>query len=139
MASQTAAATSFINSFGLLAYRRPVAAAELSDLLSIVFTPAVTGGSTFSDAIGYVAQAMIQSPNFLYHWEIGPTEPTIDATSGLVALTPWQVASRLAMTLWADMPDSALLQAAKNNQLSTPAQIAAQATRMYADRSAQPL
>jgi Protein of unknown function (DUF1592)/Protein of unknown function (DUF1588)/Protein of unknown function (DUF1595)/Protein of unknown function (DUF1585)/Protein of unknown function (DUF1587) len=140
MASQTAAATSFINSFGLLAYRRPVAAAELSDLLSIVFTPAITGGSTFSDAIGYVAQAMIQSPNFLYHWEIGPTAPTIDATSGLVALTPWQVASRLAMTLWADMPDAALLQAAQNNQLSTPAQISAQAARMYADpRAAQAL
>lgn len=135
-ASQTAAATSFINSFGLVAYRRPVAAAELSDLLSIVFQPAIAGGATFADAIGYVVQAMIQSPNFLYHWEIGPTEPTADPSTGLVALTPWQVASRLSMTLWADMPDATLLQAAQNNELSTPAQVAAQATRMYGDARA---
>jgi hypothetical protein len=135
-ASQTAAATSFINSFGRVAYRRPVAAAELSDLLSIVFEPAMSGGATFSESIGYVVEAMIQSPNFLYHWEIGPTEPTADPSTGLVALTPWQVASRLSMTLWADMPDATLLDAAQNNELSTPAQIAAQANRMYGDARA---
>jgi len=134
-ASQTAAATAFINSFGLAAYRRPVEAAELSDLLSIVFQPAIALGSSFSDSIGYVVQAMIQSPNFLYHWEIGPTEPTV-LPSGLVPLTPWQLASRLSMTLWADMPDSTLLQAAQDNELSTSAQVAAQATRMYADARA---
>ncbi len=139
-ASQTAAATSFINSFGLIAYRRPVAAAELSDLLSIVFQPAIAGGATFSASIGYIAQAMIQSPNFLYHWEIGPTEPTLDATTGLVPLTPWQVASRLSMTLWNDIPDATLLSAAQNNELSTPAQITAQVTRMYGDvRASQAL
>jgi hypothetical protein len=139
-ASQSAAATSFINSFGLLAYRRPVAAAELSDLLSIVFEPAMSGGSTFSESIGYVVQAMIQSPNFLYHWEIGPTAPTPDSSTGLVALTPWQVASRLSMTLWADMPDATLLQAAQNNELNTPAQVAVQAARMYGDpRASQAL
>jgi hypothetical protein len=136
-AAQTAGATTFINTFGLAAYRRPVAAAELSDLLSIVFQPAISGGASYNDAIGYVAQAMIQSPNFLYHWEIGPTEPTLDATTGLVPLTPWQVASRLSMTLWADMPDATLLTAAQNNELSTPAQITTQVTRMYEDPKAQ--
>jgi hypothetical protein len=139
-ASQTAAATSFINSFGLIVYRRPVAAAELSDLLSIVFQPAIAAGVAFSGAIGDVVQAMIQSPNFLYHWEIGPTEPTPDPTSGLVPLTPWQVASRLSMTLWNDLPDATLLAAAQSNMLSTPAQVAAQAARMYGDpRAAQAL
>ncbi len=136
----TAGATTFINSFGLLAYRRPVAAAELSDLLTIVFSPAIAGGATFKEAIGYVAQAMLNSPNFLYHWEIGPTEPTLDTATGLVPLTPWQVASRLSMTLWNDMPDSTLLTAAQNNELGTAAQVQAQATRMYADpRAAQAL
>jgi hypothetical protein len=135
----TAGATSFINSFGLLAYRRPVAAAELSDLLTMVFSPAIAAGQSFSNAIGYVAEAMLNSPNFLYHWEIGPTEPTIGGAgpngvvAGLAPLTPWQIASRLSMTLWADMPDSTLLQAAQNNELSTPAQIQTQVTRMYAD------
>jgi hypothetical protein len=134
--SGTAGATAFINQFGLLAYRRPVAAAELSDLLTIVFEPAVAAGTSFSNAIGYVAQAMLNSPNFLYHWEIGPTVPTLNTATGLVALTPWQLASRLSMTLWNDMPDATLFQAAQNNELSTPAQITAQVTRMYADARA---
>jgi len=138
--SGTAGATSFINQFGLVAYRRPVAAAELSDLLTIVFQPAIAAGTTFKAAIGYVAQAMLNSPNFLYHWEIGPTEPTPDPVTGLVPLTPWQLASRLSMTLWNDMPDATLLQAAQNNELSTPAQVSAQVARMYADpRASQAL
>jgi len=134
-----AGATQFINSFGLLAYRRPVAAEELSDLLSIVFDPSIAAGDSFSNAIGYVAAAMLNSPNFLYHWEIGPTEPTVGsagpggAIAGLVPLTPWQLAARLSMTLWADMPDAPLLQAAQNGGLSTTVGIQAQIARMYAD------
>ncbi len=134
-----AGATQFINLFGLLAYRRPVAAAELSDLLSIVFNPSIAAGDSFSAAIGYVAAAMLNSPNFLYHWEIGPTEPTVGsagpngAIAGLVPLTPWQLAARLSMTLWADMPDAPLLEAAQNGGLSTTAGIQAQIARLYAD------
>jgi hypothetical protein len=134
-----AGATQFIQSFGLLAYRRPVAADELSDLLSIVFDPSIAAGDSFSTAIGYVAAAMLNSPNFLYHWEIGPTEPTVGsagpngAIAGLVPLTPWQLAARLSMTLWADMPDATLLQAAQSGGLSTTAGIQTQIARMYAD------
>jgi hypothetical protein len=131
-AAQTSAATTFIQNFGLLAYRRPVAAAEQTDLLT-VFSTAIGLNYSFGNAIGYVVQAMIQSPNFLYHWEIGPTEPTVDQASGLAPLTPWQVASRLSLMLWNDMPDSTLLTAAQQGQLSTPDQITAQATRMFAD------
>ena len=75
---------------------------------------------------------MLQSPNFLYHWEIGPTAPKV-GSDGLVPLTPWQVASRLASTLWETVPDDALLQAAQSGQLSTPAQVSAQVTRLLAD------
>jgi hypothetical protein len=130
-AAQTTCATQFITSFGLLAYRRPVATAEQTDLLTL-FNKATSLGFSFTNSIGYVAQAMLQSPNFIYHWEIGPTEPTV-GTNGLAPLTPWQVASRLSLELWNDMPDQTLLTAAQNNELSTPAQVSAQATRMYAD------
>ncbi|MGA3120492.1 MAG: DUF1592 domain-containing protein [Polyangiaceae bacterium] len=130
-AAQTTCATQFITSFGLLAYRRPIATAEQTDLLT-VFSTATGLGLSFTDSIGYVAQAMLQSPNFIYHWEIGPTEPTV-GTNGLAPLTPWQVASRLSLELWNDMPDQTLLTAAQSGQLSTQAQVSAQATRMYAD------
>jgi len=59
---------------------------------------------------------------------------------GLVPLTPWQLASRLASTIWETTPDDTLLQAAQAGQLTTPAQVASQVTRMLADpRSANGL
>jgi hypothetical protein len=39
----------------------------------------------------------------------------------------------LSLELWNDMPDQTLLTAAQNNELSTQAQVSAQAARMYAD------
>ncbi|HVT78864.1 MAG TPA: DUF1592 domain-containing protein, partial [Acidimicrobiales bacterium] len=130
-AAETTCATQFITAFGQSAYRRPVATAEQSDLLKLFST--VRGlGLSFTGSIGALAKAMLQSPNFLYHWEIGPTAPKV-GSDGLVPLTPWQIASRLASTLWETMPDDTLLQAAQSGQLSTPAQVSTQITRMLAD------
>jgi uncharacterized protein DUF1592/uncharacterized protein DUF1588/uncharacterized protein DUF1595/uncharacterized protein DUF1585 len=130
-AAETTCATQFITSFGLEAYRRPVAAAEQTDLLTLFST--VRGlGLSFNDSIGAIVKGMLQSPNFLYHWEIGPTAPTASA-DGLVPLTPWQIASRLASVIWETTPDDTLLTAAQSGQLSTQAEVAAQVTRMLAD------
>ena len=133
-AAETACATQFITSFGLEAFRRPVASAEQADLLSL-FSKVRGLGLSFNDSIGALVKAMIQSPNFLYHWEIGPTPPKV-GPDGLVPLTPYQLASRLASALWETMPDDALLQAAQSGQLSTPTQVAAQVTRMLSDARA---
>jgi hypothetical protein len=130
-AAETTCATQFITSFGLEAYRRPVATAEQTDLLSL-FTKVRGLGLSFTESIGAIVKSMIQSPNFLYHWEIGPTAPVV-GSDGLVPLTAWQLASRLASTIWETTPDDTLLQAAQAGQLSTPAQVAAQVTRMLAD------
>lgn len=130
-----ACATQFINSFGLQAYRRPVAAAELADLQALFKAVSTTDGFSFTDSIGAVAKAMLQSPNFLYHWELGPTKP-VKGADGLIPLSPWQIASRLATALWESMPDDTLLTAAQSGQLSTPAQVLAQAQRMLADGQA---
>ena len=129
--AETACATQFITSFGLEAFRRPVASAEQADLLAL-FSRVRGLGLSFTDSIGALVKAMIQSPNFLYHWEIGPTAPQV-GSDGLVALTPYQLASRLASALWETMPDDTLLQAAQSGQLSTSEQVAAQVTRMLAD------
>jgi hypothetical protein len=134
-AQEASCATKFITSFGLQAYRRPVAAAEQTDLLALFSAVRTTDGFSFIDSIGALAKAMLQSPNFLYHWEIGPTKP-VSGSDGLLPLTPWQVASRLATSLWESMPDDALLAAAQAGQLSTPAQVLAQAERMLADPQA---
>jgi len=137
-AAETTCATQFITAFGLEAYRRPVAAAEQTDLLTL-FTKVRGLGLSFNESLGAIVKSMIQSPNFLYHWEIGPTPPVV-GSDGLVPLTPWQLASRLASTIWETTPDDTLLQAAQSGQLSTPAQVASQVTRMLADpRSANGL
>ncbi|MES1208679.1 MAG: DUF1592 domain-containing protein [Pseudomonadota bacterium] len=132
--AETTCATQFITTFGQAAYRRPVAAAEQTDLLKVFST--VRGlGVAYTQSIGALVKAMLQSPNFLYHWEIGPTAPKV-GSDGLVPLTPWQVASRLASTLWETGPDDTLLQAAQSGQLATPAQVSAQVTRLLADARA---
>ena len=133
-AAEKTCATQFITTFGLSAYRRPVASAEQTDLLTL-FTNVRALGLSFTESIGAIAKGMIQSPNFLYHWEIGPTEPTA-GSDGLLPLTSWQLASRLASTIWESMPDSTLLQAAMAGQLTTSSQVAAQVTRMLADPQA---
>jgi hypothetical protein len=133
-AAETTCATQFITSFGLEAYRRPIAAAEQTDLLAL-FTKVRGLGLSFNESIGALVKGMIQSPNFLYHWEIGPTAPVV-GSDGLVPLTSWQLASRLASTLWETTPDDTLLQAAQAGQLTTAAQVATQVTRMLADARA---
>jgi hypothetical protein len=130
-AAETTCATQFITSFGLEAYRRPVSSTEQTDLLTL-FTKVRGLGLSFNESIGAIVKSMIQSPNFLYHWEIGPTPPVV-GSDGLVALTPWQLAARLASTIWETTPDDTLLQAAQSGQLTTAAQVASQVTRMLAD------
>jgi hypothetical protein len=130
-AAETACVTTFITNFGLRAYRRPVAAAEQTDLMTL-FTTVRGLGASFTESVASVAKGMIQSPNFLYHWEIGPTKPVAGA-DGLVPLTQWQIASRLAESLWDTMPDATLLTAVQAGQLGTAAQVLAQAQRMIAD------
>jgi uncharacterized protein DUF1592/uncharacterized protein DUF1588/uncharacterized protein DUF1595/uncharacterized protein DUF1585 len=134
-AMETSCAMQFITTFGLQAFRRPVAPAEQADLLTVFSTVRTMDMLSFTDSIGAVAKAMLQSPNFLYHWEIGPTKPVL-GSDGLAPLTPWQIASRLATSLWESMPDDALFTAAQNGQLSTAAQVIAQAQRMIADPQA---
>jgi hypothetical protein len=133
-AQEAACATNFINTFGLQVFRRPVSMAE-QGTLTTVFNTVRGMGVSFNDSIGALVKEMIESPNFLYHWEIGPTAPVV-GSDGLIPLTQWQTASRLAESLWDSIPDATLLTAAQSGQLGTPAEVAAQAQRMLADPKA---
>ncbi len=129
---ETTCAGQFITAFGRRAFRRPVETDEVTDLQAL-FTTARGLGFGFQEALAEIAKGILQSPSFLYHWEIGATPPTVDPTTGLVSLTPWQVAARLAATLWESGPDDVLLSAAQRGGLATPAQVGAQVSRMLAD------
>lgn len=123
-------ATQFINDFGRRAFRRPVKSSELENLLGL-FDTARGLGFEYTDAVGHVATAMLQSSGFLYLWDSDDSVSPTDAN--LLALTPYQVASRLSYLFWGTMPDDQLAAAADNGQLSTAEQVGAQAARLLQD------
>ena len=112
------------------AYRRPLTSGDRTRLLAIFQNAA--GG--FEPSLATLLEAVLSSPYFLYHLEFG-TDQTLP--SGVVPLSPHEIAARLSFFLWRSAPDSALLAAAQANQLQTPAQIESQARRMLQDPRAK--
>ena len=132
-AAEKTCVTSLVKDFGAKAYRRALVQGELDDLVAL-FQKAKTLGFNFQDAVTHTVEAMLQSPNLLYHWEIGDKPLARDPdNAALVALTPEQLASRLAYFLWESPPDAALQMAAQSGQLATVDGLKAQAVRLLAD------
>lgn len=98
----------FLAGFGRRAFRRPLSAEELRRYQSLE----AKGGPLLA------VEAMLQSPAFLFRLE----------DSDDPALKPYAAASRLSFTLWASMPDDALLEAAAKREA-----LAAHARRMLED------
>ena len=133
--AEATCANQFITTFGQKAYRRPLGTAEVNDLTALYNTARGSLALTFNAAAGLLIEAMLQSPGFIYHWEVDPG-PTIK-DGAVVQLGNYQIASRLSYFLWGTMPDTALFQAAAAGQLSTAAGVQTQAQRMLADPKAQ--
>jgi hypothetical protein len=134
-ADQDACAKKFITEFGLRAFRRPVTSDEAADLQALYAAqrgPDVA--ASFPDAMRVVVAGMLQSPYFLYRWELSGA-PEKDGT--LARFNSYEMASRLSYFLWASMPDQTLFDAAGRNELQTPDQIEAQARRLLKDTRAQ--
>ena len=109
----------FVRRFGLRAFRRPLSEDEVKRY-STVFSEQARVSRRFLDGARVVVEAMLQSPNFLFHVEAGPDGRHAD----------YEVASRLSYLLWNTMPDEALFEAAAKGELSTPAGRDAAARRM---------
>jgi hypothetical protein len=135
-ADQDACVVKFIAQFGKRAYRRPLTQHE-ADLLHTLYTTqrSVEVGATFEKAVSTLIGAIVQSPQLLYHWELGSNAPLLDGK--LVRFNSYEIASRLSYMFWASMPDDQLLAAADANMLSTPDQIAGAARRLLADPKAK--
>jgi Protein of unknown function (DUF1592)/Protein of unknown function (DUF1588)/Protein of unknown function (DUF1595)/Protein of unknown function (DUF1585) len=135
-ASESACLTTFLNTFGLRAFRRPLTTAEVSGFQALYQTGRTTLALDFNGSVALIVEAMLQSPGFLYHWEQGPS-PTVHDTvnPNVIALDPYAIASRLSYFLTSTMPDQTLLAAAQAGQLTTSDQIVAQAQRLLKDTS----
>jgi hypothetical protein len=122
-------ADAFIRSFGKRTYRRPLTDEEVIEHLAVFREGTMLGEEGYSPSTGIemVVQVMLQSPHFLYRVEFGMAEPE---AGDVVALTSYEIASRLSYLLWNTMPDLALFEAADADLLRTPEQIEQQARRM---------
>jgi len=135
----SACAASFVNAFAPLAFRHGTVDAATIAGLNQTFTiiAAAAGGATtvmgFTMGLQAVIEQVLQSPYFLYHLEVEEEAKG----AGQLAVTDYSMANRLSYLLWSSMPDGALFSAAAANELTTPAQVSSQATRMLADPKAK--
>jgi uncharacterized protein DUF1592/uncharacterized protein DUF1588/uncharacterized protein DUF1595/uncharacterized protein DUF1587/uncharacterized protein DUF1585 len=135
-AEQDSCGDQFVEKFGLRAFRRPLGTAELAELRALYRADrAAPLNETFEQAIGAVITAILQTPQFLYHWEVSPDGPLKEGT--LLRLAPYELASRLSYLFWASMPDDALFTAAQTGKLNSPDDIAREAGRLLADNKAK--
>lgn len=126
--TDAACVQALVTGFGKRAFRAPLTADQVT-----AYTTLFNAQGGFTAGVHAVVQAMLNSPYFLYRRELG----TPRSNGALYDLTPYEIASSLSYLIVGSMPDDALLAAADANQLSTQAQIDAQAMRLLADPRAQ--
>ena len=113
------------------AYRRPVSAEEVDELVQTVKTMREKHGKTFADAVRSSVLTVLTAPDFLYM-----QEPT-GAAAKPRQLTDVELANRLSYFLWSTMPDATLFDLAARNTLHNPDVLRGQVKRMCADPRAR--
>ncbi|MEM6292455.1 MAG: DUF1588 domain-containing protein [Myxococcota bacterium] len=95
-----------IDGLGLRTHRRPLTDEQRDVYLELVAT--IEAEATPADAVVGVAEAMLQSPQFLYRIE----DETTGEPDSVYQADGYEFASRLSFFLWQSVPDAALLEAA---------------------------
>ncbi len=114
------------------AYRRPVTPAEATRLSKLYDDTARDAGSVIAEQA--TIAAIFQSPSFIYREELGAMTP-----SGVVRLTPWEVASELSFFIAGTTPDDVLLAAAATGELDQAPARRREATRLLQTPAARKL
>lgn len=128
--AQTTCANSWVSSFAQKAYRRPLDASEVTNLMKVYAQGAM---QDYKTGIKLMIEAIIISPSFVDRTELGP--PATPDASGKypdTTLTGYEVAGQLAFTLLGTLPDAALTAAAANGSLATTSGIQTQIDRLLA-------
>ena len=117
------------------AFRRPTTEADLAVLMA--FYEAGRKEEDFDRGVERLVAAVLASPEFLYRAIQGQQAATAKAVE--VALTEYELATRLSYFLWNTGPDEELFKLAATKELSKPAVLDAQVKRMLADPRAASL
>jgi hypothetical protein len=131
---ERACAEQIIGRIARLAYRGPVADADMQRLMQIYEINQAERG--FEMGVRYALTAVIASPKFLYRVESVPegAEP-----GSIHALSDLELASRLSFFLWSSIPDDELLSLAESGRLRDEGVLQAQVHRMLDDPRAATL
>jgi mono/diheme cytochrome c family protein len=116
------------------AFRRPTTEADLAVLMA--FYQAGREEKDFDRGVERLVAAVLADPEFLYRAIQGQQAA---AKAGEVALTEYELATRLSYFLWNTGPDEELFKLAATKELSKPAVLDAQVKRMLADPRAASL
>jgi hypothetical protein len=120
-ATESGCLRKFVERFGRVAFRRALSAEEASSLAEA----AQTAATDDTDAYRFAIEALLTSPSFLFRVEAGDG-------AALAELSPSELATRLAFTLWGRGPSAELLDRAEAGDLSTAEGVAAVAEEMLA-------
>ncbi len=112
----------FVEHFGGLAWRRPLARAEVDDALALTSSEV-----SASENIKRLVMAVLLDPEHLTLLEVGDDSPN---EFNEVRLTPYEFANRLAFSVTGAMPDDALRAAAQSGALDDPNEVVAQVKRL---------
>lgn len=118
---------SFVQSFGTIALRHPLADADVT-----FYTGTITASPPYTAKdLANVIAVMLASPRFLYHVESG--SQAVSGATNLYGLDAWELASRLSYHFWGTMPDATLRDAAASGKLATDAGYASEVDRLMND------
>lgn len=133
-AEQTACARTIISRLATRAWRGPVSAAAVDDLLGFYRQGAQI--RDFETGVQYALARILSDPRFVYRFE---HEPADIKAGESYAISGHELASRLSFFLWSSIPDEELLRAAAAGDLGNPRRLEKQIDRMLADPRADAL
>jgi hypothetical protein len=119
--TQASCAQQVITNFGRLAWRRPLTASEVSDLVALANA---ADSSSPLEGLRWALKGILLSPDFVFVTEAGAPNAKLD---------PYALATRLSLALWGTTPDGPLLDAAASGLVAQPGGFAQQADRLLAD------
>jgi hypothetical protein len=131
---EEACARSILERLATRAYRRPVAAGEMDDLMPLYREAAARDG--FESGVRLGLQAILSSPNFIFRLD---SQPSDVGEGEIYEISSNALASRLSYFLWATPPDDELMRLAGEDRLRDPVVLEQQVLRMLKDPRAESL
>jgi hypothetical protein len=117
-----------VDKLGPAAYRHPLSVDERAQLQALF--DAGLAEKDFATGVEWLLTGLLQTPDFLYQF----ARPGNGESAGqVVALPPYELASRLSFFVWDSAPDETLYVAAAENRLGDAAAVATELQRMFLD------